>query len=448
MRVFFTSLSISLSVFLVAHAEDKVSLQESIRIAIEKNPKTLANSRRLDAMLERINAEKYSNLPSLSVYSATGFYANQGSRNDSSFSSKNQNSSLGIAIRMNLFNGFADYYRLQAKECEFKQRESVYNSTNEFIPNTKGQIASLVLRNYINLSDVRENLANQYHILEMLNQLFRATENEKDKNKVDIQIKNTSTRIKELISEEKIASENYRYVVTQAAPKNLFSMKEVIRSIILPELPEEALHTGLQKSPDVMAARFNVECSQLNYKSSKANAYSPKIDFSISKNYSNNRDQIENQVGSSSGAAAVLSLQFNLSPDLPSSLKAQGIEIEAAQTDLDAEIDELKHNIEIIYPELKSLNELNVDYEANLRDIHKSLDDVLAKIESGEHLEIPDFVGYALDLIGNYQNQLFVVRFNYRQIINQKFELQRTIGTLFESLGLMNNETFKSKLIK
>ncbi|MBC7458029.1 MAG: TolC family protein, partial [Bdellovibrionaceae bacterium] len=201
-----------------------VSMAEAIQTALAKNPRTQANSLRLQSAYESLRASKKSLFsPTLSL----GY-------NEKTTFHSDLTQSGGASININLFNGLSDYYRLKAQECNYKKLEAVYNSTTALSQNSNGQIAGLVSNYFINLVFIRESLSFAENNLKKLNALTSFVKTNEQKVILANAIQSTQISFDELKYRLEIAVGNYEFAVNDKAPAQYDSLLQTIEHIVIP----------------------------------------------------------------------------------------------------------------------------------------------------------------------------------------------------------------------
>lgn len=432
-----TSVLVTLSISLTAASAElfeplnqPVGLLETVRVALELNPKIRANDKTLEAMALRVKALKQSRLPHLSLRASTSL--DHGRMNDGfqNSSYRNTYSSAGISLDWNLFDGGAQKKRIESAECSFKERQSSFNSTNTMIRNTQGQIASVVVENYVSLVEARENIVFTDKTLGMLEKLRAAAKTQGEILEADNFIANMELNLEQLRADEVKAARNYEYVVTQSAPTSVQSFSEMIDSLVIPMTVHEALQIALEKSPEIQTARYQIECSRLRLQSAKASAYSPKVDLSVG--YDRMDQDLDDSTYNTRGASIGLSIRMNFDPGSSSELKAQKKEIGSAQENLDGTLADTKHHLETDYPDLRNSIRFADLHQRNFSTNQNSVLQYISDIDSNKPVSVTD----ALKQVDSMIKSWYSYRRETARVLNKKFQIQKTVGTLFENLGL------------
>lgn len=436
------TLSILLTAFNPAIAQDSVGrgLQQSIRTALDKNPKIRSNDKVLEAMLLRVDSAKMSQLPSLRV----GYSASHSSGSISDIGSGVQQpygvSSRGanISLNWNIYDGGAKRKRIESMECSFKERQANFNSTNTQIRNTQGQIASLVVQFYVALSRSKQNILFTEQVILVLNKFRTAAKTQGEILETENVINNITLDLKEQQATLTSAAGNYKYVVTEDAPADVDSYQQMIESLSIPASPEMAMKIAREKSPEIKSAKYQIECARLRYDSAKASAYSPRVDVSVGRNFGNVTSNIPS--GTSSGlstTSAQISISMNLDAGSSGELNAQKKEIAAAQDNLDGTIADTQHEIQTQYPDLVNAISFAEAYNKNFLASQENIMKYAQDIDAHKQVNVSD----ALKELGNLMNNYYSYQRYTSVVLNTKFQIQKTVGILFDSLGMKENET-------
>lgn len=418
------SRSIFCVVFCVVSASYGMSLQDAIRVALQNNPKTVANQLRVRAMQDRIKAQQAELLPALRLS------ASDDMSNDSGMSSVSRGVRASTSIT--IYDGGADANSRKAAEASLKAADARYSSSNALIPNTKGSIAKEVKNAYVDLIDVAEQ-QKYLSSLEQILQLFMSKNpSEDEKLLIQQRLNNLSTSLIRTQSNFEASLKDFRYFATVPAPdlSQLQSFEEVTQSLTIPANPEEAFQIALQKSPNLKQAEYELEAAQYQYKSEKAKLYSPKITLGASVGRTNSA--IDGARSGVTSKAIGINLNYTLSSASHLRDSAAAKNVEATSRDRDGAIDELKYEIESIYPSLASQEKLFQSQLQNLQSAEASLDAIVKKLEAGQKVDFKIALS-VLDSRSQYWSNCMAQR---RSILDTRFNIQRTVGILFESLGM------------
>ncbi len=411
-------------------APNTVGLLEAVRVALSENPKIRANDKTLEAMMLRVEALKRSRLPTIQLGVSRNF--DQGSTGDRTQTESYRNSYTTTRANLNwtIFDGGALKNRIESAKCGFKERQSSYNSTNTMIRNTQGQIASVVVENYVSLVEARENIKFTESLLQTLTILRSAAKTQGEILETENFIADMTLTLEQLKAEEIKASRNYEYVVTQSAPSSVETFQEMINSLIIPRTPDEALQMALEKSPEIKTARYRIECNKLEYKSAKASAYSPKVNLSVG--YDRSNQNLSGTPYNSKGASVGISIRMNLDASSSLELEAQRKEIDSAQENLDGTIADTKQALETNYPDLQNSIRFSELHQQNFLKNEAIVQKYLQDIANHNSVSVTD----ALKQVSSMTNSWYSRSREVSRVLNKKFQIQKSVGTLFENLGL------------
>ena len=323
---------------------------------------------------------------------------------------------------MNLFNGFADYYSIQAQECNYKLREASYKSTNTMMQNTSGQIVGLVANHYINLVDIRQNQVFDQMTLQKLNQILPYTKNEEQKNSIESYINSTKISLQESVSDLQIAEANYKYIVNADVPSETDSFSEVMEKIEIPQNSDQAFQISLEKSPEILSAKLSLECHQLSRKAERASLYSTRVDISASRS-----TDFNGQRSGTTSAQLNVTIPFDLGRI--NSYKADEKNITATELDLNDTIAEIKNDLNSNYIRLKSSQDVALSYDESYKINELKINNYLNNLKN---LTLEE-VNILINLMRTQQGQFMMLNMKKQQVINLKYGIQRNIGTLFET---------------
>lgn len=430
-----TSFVVTLSTLLTtlpsfAQENSSVSLLAAVRIALKENPKIRSNDKILEAMLLRVQSLKRSQLPGLSVSASTGYdrsTISSGGEVTPGYDTAYR--SAGVNLNWTIFDGGAKRKRIQSAECSFKERQASFNSTNTLTRNTQGQIASLVVENYVSLVGARENIQFTEQVLQILTKFRSAAKTQGEIIETENSINSMTLSLEQLKADETKAANNYEYVVTQQAPKDIESFQQMIDSLVVPPNPQEAMRIALEKSPEIKTARYQIECNRLRYQSAKASAYSPKVDVSVGYNQSN--QNLDGSAYNSRGASIGISLRMNLDPGASSELAAQRKEIDSSTDNLDGAIADAKHDLETDYPDLQNSIRFAELHNKNYLNNYTNVMQYVSDIDAHKKVSVSDAMKELSSMIGSWYSHSREVS----RVLNKKFQIQKNVGTLFENLG-------------
>ena len=408
-------------------------IQESIRLALENNNKILANENTLEAIKLRIQAAEESKRPSINLnYNVS---INRGQINSGGIGTSYGSASRSGQISLNwtLFDGFSKDYRIQAMKCNLSQKQAMFNSTNTQQKNTQGQIAGAVVRGYIDLSKIQANLEFNQQFLDNLKKVQSGASTIGEKQESENLVNAINIELTNLKSQLVLAAQNYQYLVTLPPPAQINTLKEIIDSIDIPRNADQALQIALEKSPEIKTARYQVECSKLNYKSAKADTYAPQVSLNASKNFGDSsHDLIDGTTSNTSSARIGITVSYRFQPGSSTTLAAERKDIDSDQNNLDGVIDDIKQQISSSYPDLNNSLNLSEQYQQSYLNSQSHITEYLKNIDDHKPISVSDAIKEFNNLMGTW----YSYQQNTLSIVNSKFQIQKTIGTLFENLGL------------
>ena len=251
---------------------------------------------------------------------------------------------------------------------------------------------------------------------------------------VNSRISNYKTSLGQLNFELDQANQDFKHIVTIPVPENLQSIDEVIQNLTIPDNAEKAFQIALEKSPDIQATSFELQASEQRLKAEKAVAFRPRIDARIQNNHYSSENSLNNQSTSDSVSAGVV-VSYNFSPkSIPYSRAAQK-EVEASQDEKDAALDDIEFELNKTYPQLKNFIELSDRYEQAYQEALKNIETFLKNppIDNTD-AENASTINTALSYISSADVQSSYLRQTKYSLVQLKFSIQKTVGTLFDGL--------------
>ncbi len=408
-----------------------MTLQEAIKFSLQNNPKTVANQLRVEAMEERVKAQRMSWYPKLNI--STGIDTSnfkQTSSDGASSASQSRGNRMGVSSSINLYDGGAEKYSQLAAEANLKATRARYNSSNALIPNTRGSIARQVSTAYVSLLEIKEQKKYLDQLAGIL-KLMMSVADENEKVLLSQRMDDLKTSLLSNSSKMTEALIDFKYFATVPAPAEMQTLEQVIDSLKIPVNADEAFRIAVQKSPNLKQAEFELEAAKQNYKSEKANLYSPRVSLATSINRSGSQSD-----GSSSNSRSVsigVMLSYTLDPATGHRDSAASKNVEAAQRDSDGATEELKFEIESIYPRLDSMQQIYRSQLESLNNAEVNLANLVKKLQGGEKIDLQKF---GLPILDNQRQQTFICLSQKIEILTTRFSIQRTVGTLFDNVGL------------
>jgi outer membrane protein TolC len=406
-----------------------ITLQEAIQTAFDKNPITHANDLRLDAAKDRAQGAKLDMLPSGSLIYSQGRSTYDSNLNGLHTSGESSGRGWSVGASVNLFRGGADLNRARAAQKDVETLEATNNSTNALIPDTKGSLANSVFDVYTSLAF---NI-DAYSFLEQrrknLDILLAAAKTEDQKNEIKTAIAGTDNSLFTMKRGVDSLILDYEYLVKMPFPGKIDKFDEISTSLTLPETSDDAIKIALAKSPKIIIAETALESSKLNKKAQIADAFSPRIDLSVSRG-----QEIYGGSGAPSrsiGNSVNVTLSLPLGASQYAYTAATRKEVEAREEDLNKEYGNLKHDIQdYLYIKLADLTDYRTRYLKTLEDTTAQVVQQLEKAQNHQSVD----TRYVLSIMNSQDNQFFTFLDNENTLVATKFTIQREIGTLFETI--------------
>mgnify|MGYP000848202712 FL=1 len=290
--------------------------------------------------------------------------------------------------------------------------------------NSNGQIAGLVSNYFINLVNIRESLLFTENNLKKLNALSPFIKTSEQKVILANAIQSAQINIDELKSKLEIAESNYEFAVNDQVPVHLDSLLETIVHITIPIDASMASGISLEKSPEILSSRLNIECMKLSHKATKGQAYGFRADL---------RAGVNTTFNGTTTPGATISISKTIGFGTRSNLKSEQDLIHAAEFDLEGTIAEVKNTLKNNYIQLKSALTSAQSYEQGYNQNNQQFDDLMKK---GAQLTDEE-ITVALSLISSYQSQWQLMNYKLQEVINIKFQIQKNIGILFEENNIV-----------
>ncbi len=406
------------------------SLQESLQIAFERNPRGAANRQRLEALEARSKAAWADLWPTLNFNYSFSKGPYEMSEKDSTLKGDSLNAGPHYSLNLNLYKGGADHLSAQAADQRLKAQEAVYNSTNALIPNTRGAIANLVEKAFITILVETEAERFALECIETFEHLKSNSRSPEETILYQNHINALRADLQRVRFKIETARRNYEFVVTLPPPARMDSLDEVIESLRIPANAAEALSLALEKSPDILASRHTLEEKKLQYEATRARLNSPRVDLSISHN--RNRSMDSNYPTYQFNSTRVMaSISWSFSPSYSHLQEAAHKEVEATQSELSATAAELENSIVNLYTDLESRQNLQNQFEQDYDRVRIAVEQLKEDARQGK----PVNVTYAINLMQSYDLIWSQTISGKLLIADMKFLIQRTIGTLFDAVS-------------
>jgi len=338
---------------------------------------------------------------------------------------------------MNIYDGGAARNSAKAGEASLKAMDARYSSSNARIPNTKGSIASDVVDAYISLIESREQRNYSVSTGQVLQTILSAAATDDEKVLLEQRLNNLKTSLISIDSNIEDFKRTFQYVSTAAAPdlESLQSLDEVIQALVIPSNVQQAINIAMEKSPDLKVADYELESAKYQYQAEKSRLYSPQVDVHASR--TNDAGRISGLSERSSTSSIGISVSFTLGASKALKESAAAKSVQASQLDHDGAVEELKYNIESTYPRLKAQEDLYLSQDSNLKSAAAALQAMLDKIQHGEKVDIK----IVLSLLDSQSMYWMNALKQKKSIAYIHFNIERTIGTVFENAGLSHGTT-------
>jgi outer membrane protein TolC len=411
-------------------ASAQMSFREALRTSFERNPVSLSGDLRLEAQEMRVRAAKLAMLPSGALSFSRGSTKSRFESDGNVVESKSRYQGWSGQLSLNLFSGGADYYSAKAAQAQMEAMAASHNSTDALLPYTRGALASDVYNVYVELVVHRTMIKFLEYKLEILQKYLKATQVPDEINTINNALKSTRSELIDSQSAEKKLRDAFEYLVKVPAPEQLDNFDILADSFTIPPNSEEAIPLALEKSPELAVARKILERSRYDQRSERARMFSPRVDLSL---YSGGNSSYSTMDSFSKDKGVTLTLSIPLEPANIAYSSATAKEIQATKTDLDRVHDRLQYGIsKELYPTLYEFIDRDGRFQDQLKDYEKQLEEILTRMEQGQAVKME----YALDVLSDFHGRFNAVLMNKMSIANMKFSIQKTIGTLFDDMGL------------
>ena len=393
-----------------AMATDKVTLKEAIQTALKNNPRQKANQLRLDAAQDQVTASKQAAyLPNASL---------NYSQNLSDPSSKKNGS---FSINMNIFNGFADYYRIKAQQCRYEELQANYNSTTTLLQNTNGHIVGQAVNAYVGLISSYENFQFYSELLGKYQAILPYAKSQKQKTSIASTINSLLVSVGNLKSGIEISEIDYKTSIYSDLPTNFESILEISNNIDIPLNADEAYQISLEKSPEILGAKLALQCQGLSHTANKRAQNSTRIDLSASRS-----TNFDGQNTNNHSVSLNITVPINIANH--TRLNSESKNLKAAELDLEDTQVQIKNNLLQSYIVLKKFEISTQSYKIILADLLLKSDQMLNRLNTLNEDEIDELSMLLSSISGAQMN----ISSYAQQIIDLKIKTQKNIGTLFE----------------
>ncbi|MCM2352183.1 MAG: TolC family protein [Pseudobdellovibrio sp.] len=418
-----------LLVTLSASTSYGIGLKEAIKGAIQNNPRTTAIDLRMQAMQDRKKAQYMDLLPSLRIGSSANFSQNQISGEPGTSRSSSYGNNVGVS--MNLYNGGADVESLRATEERLKARDAEYNSSTSQIPNTRGRFASSVFESYISLVENYEQKNFVVDLKKKLEFLQKANLNEEERETLNQRITDLETSMVNVDYGISEAQKDFTYFTTLPAPQasDLESFDQLRGGLVIPVNAEKAFQIALEKSPDIQSMNHRLAAETHEREADKRKLFRPRVDLNAGYNDNTSRGDSGASVNSK-GAYVGVSLTYTIGAGSVYRNRAGNKELEATRSERDATLADVQYSLNARYHALANQEKVQSLQQQNLQTADTRLATIFKKIEKGDKIEFKDMIA-AVDTRSNYWQSNLQLK---RNIIAARFNLQRTVGTLFDEI--------------
>lgn len=406
------------SVCFIGMSVHAMGLKESIQTALTNNSKSETLDLRIQAMQERNKAHRLDLLPSLSFSSSTNYSRSEMNGVPGTYTSKGHSESISTSV--NLYNGGSDIHSINAAAARLRATDAQYNSSNAFIPNSRGGFANSVFGAYMGLVNNYEMQKFFTELSQTYISLKKAQLTSDELSLIEQKINGLHASMVDIDFNISQSQKDYTYYTTASAPalQDLENLEQMMQSLVIPGSAEEAIQVALVTSPDIKAVEENLVASKESRQAEKGRLFRPRIDLYGSVN----------RGGDAKGAYVGISMSYNLGASQYFNNSASRKELAAAQSERDATIDEIKYELNSTYPRLANLQKVYQLQIQNLASVEKSLAEIYKKIETGQAIDLKA----TLDLINARTSYWMNLLEQKQRIVSTRFNIQRSIGTLFE----------------
>lgn len=419
-----------LLVSLTASTTYAIGLKEAIKSAIQNNPRTAAIDLRVQAMQDRNKAQWLDLLPSLNISSSV--YRSTSMTNGVPGTHQSMGRSNSVGVSMNLYNGGADREMLRASEERLKAMDAEYNSSNSRIPNTRGSFASSVFEAYLSLVDNYEQKGFVMDLGKKLELLKKAQLKDEERKTLEQRIVDLQTSMVNVEFGISEAQKDFTYFTTIDAPQaqDLENLEQLRRGLVIPDNAQQAYEVALIKSPDIQSIDHRLAAEIHEREADKGRLFRPRVDVNASYNRDNSHANGSDPMAMR-GAYVGISMTYTIGAGSVYRNRAGNKELEATRSDREGMLADVQYSLKARYQALANLERVYSLQQQNFQSADARLTDIYRKIDSGEKVEFMDMIA-AVDMRSNYWQQNLQLKKNS---INMRFNLQRTIGTLFDGIS-------------
>lgn len=403
-----------------------IGLKEAIKSAIQNNPRTAAIDLRVQAMQDRKKAQYLDLFPTLNISSSVYHSTNQ--TEGVPGTSRSTGRSNGVGMSLNLYNGGADVESLRASEERLKAADAEYNSSNSRIPNTRGSFASSVFEAYVGLVENYEQKNFVVDLGKKLEFLKKASLNEEEAKTLDQRISDLQTAIVNVDFGIDEAQKDFTYFTTLQAPQasSLENLDQLRKGLAIPQNAEEAFQLALNKSPDIKSMDHRLAAETHERAAEKKRMFRPRVDLDASYNDRHSR-ATDSDPMQSKGAYIGLSVTYTIGAGSVYRNRAGEKDLAATRSERDATLADVQYSLNSRYQTLANLERVYILQQQNLQQADARITEMFRKIEKGDDVQFKDMIA-AVDTRSSYWQANLQLK---RNLVTMRFNLQRTIGTLF-----------------
>ncbi|OFZ12036.1 MAG: hypothetical protein A2Z20_07320 [Bdellovibrionales bacterium RBG_16_40_8] len=410
-----------------------ISFQDSLRIALEKNPKPKSKDIQILALKDRTTAAWLGFLPTFSE--SCDYTQDKSTTRVLGIPSRTSDIATGCStsIDLNIFKGGRGYYEAKTAEARQKAMAAIFNSTNPLVENSKGALATLLLNTYTAIIMNQDTLELLDSITDILNRALAATSDPDDINAYKAFMATVAIQKQNALNKITLSKEDYLFEVTQVAPDRLDSFDDFINSFQIPVTPEEALAQAKLSSPDLKRRVYELQQADYATKIAWSQAYMPTIDVYYSNYFSNDIDRLDsNNNYNYHNQSAGISLSWIFSFQKKNNLSAARKELQSAQLEQLAVIDDLKHNIKKTYMNYEATSSVLEKYRQKYEMAKDQAYSDIERLESKNPISRTDLIN---DL-NDYSNAGSNLIYAKQGVVILKFTVQQVTGTLFTNVGV------------
>ncbi|PIS11978.1 MAG: hypothetical protein COT73_00995 [Bdellovibrio sp. CG10_big_fil_rev_8_21_14_0_10_47_8] len=415
------------------------TLAESVKAAIELNPKTRSKNLQLQSIHEVTKGTRADMYPQGAISCSAGTANSHSDSNWTDSSHVNSSSkSCGVSASVTIYDGGAGYNRYKASQ---KQEEAVreqFNSTNPYLQNTKGQLAAQAMASYMSIILQEELKASALSGRDILRKILTAANKTEDRGLVNAKISDMDQSFIRSEASRKQAVSSFVNVTTLEPSGTLEGLDESIAHVVIPGTADEAVEISLERNPEVKAMNASLEAAQYTLKAARA-SMGPYLAAVVSYDvFHNSQGGFAPYRGHGSNAYAGVRLVIPFVPAQIHYSRAQRYAVEAARAEREAALSDAKFGIENTYAQLDSALEQHQMNLESYADAVRMIQNTLAKINQQDP-GLPT-IQVCLSQFENLQGNYVSMIQSKIEILTLKFSIQQITGTVFdESLRAAQN---------